>query len=319
MSTGENRELGEAAVLVAEGIDYVSSPTNYSDESAAFARALPTNLMSVDVEEHFQVSAFANTISKSEWSTIPSRVGRNMDRILELFDEKNVKATFFTLGCVAERFPQLVRDIADQGHEVASHGYEHDRVSTQTQAEFLQDVTRARKILEDISGSAVTGYRAPSFSINEQTAWAHDKLQEAGYVYSSSIYPVNHDHYGFPSAPRFPFRLKAGGLLEVPLTTASALGRNWPAAGGGYFRLLPLRYSRWAIRRVNRRDKMPAIFYFHPWEIDPEQPRVAGLPMSAKFRHYVNLQHFEGRLAAMLDEFSWGRMDHSLRHTIASN
>ena len=314
-ATGEFRETG---VLVGDGADSTGTQFAYTDESAGFAKSLPNNIMSVDVEEHFQVSAFANTVSKADWATIPSRVCRNMDRILALFSEKNVKATFFTLGCVAERFPQLMREIVAQGHELASHGYEHDRVSALSPRDFLQDVTRTRKILEDISGSAVNGYRAPSFSINEETAWAHDVLQQAGYAYSSSIYPVNHDHYGFPSAPRFPFRLKEGGLLEVPLTTASALGRNWPAAGGGYFRLLPTGYSRWALRRVNREDGMPAVFYFHPWEIDPDQPRVSGLPLSSKFRHYVNLRHFEGRLATMLDEFSWGRMDRSLDHIASS-
>lgn len=314
-ATGEFRET---RIIVGAGADSAGAQFAYTDESAGFAKALPNNIMSVDVEEHFQVSAFANTVSKGDWATIPSRVCRNMDRILALFAEKDVKATFFTLGCVAERFPQLMRDIVAQGHELASHGYEHDRVSALSPRDFLLDVTRTRKILEDISGSAVKGYRAPSFSINDETAWAHDVLQQAGYTYSSSIYPVNHDHYGFPSAPRFPFRLKDGGLLEVPLTTASALGRNWPAAGGGYFRLLPMGYSRWALRRVNRQDRMPAVFYFHPWEIDPDQPRVAGLPLSSQFRHYVNLQHFEGRLATMLDEFSWGRMDRSLDHIASS-
>ena len=292
------------------------SASSYIDESASFARAQPCNAMSVDVEEHFQVAAFANTIAKADWPQIPSRVCDNVQRILSLFDEKNTKATFFILGCVAEQFPELVREIAKGGHEIASHGYEHDRVSVLSPDEFVEDVTRTKKILEDIAGVPVIGYRAPSFSINEKNAWALDRLKDAGYEYSSSIYPIAHDHYGFPSAPRFPFRLNEGGLLEVPLTTAVAAGRNWPAAGGGYFRLLPRSYSRWAIRRVALRDKMPAVFYFHPWEVDPGQPRVPGIPLTSRFRHYVNLGRFEGRLAAILDDFEWGRMDHVLRYIL---
>ena len=282
---------------------------SYIDESTAFRQDAPINAMSVDVEEHFQVSAFANRIAKREWHDLPSRVSRNVDRILKIFDETDTKATFFTLGWVAERAPDLIKTIVAEGHEIASHGYDHMRVGAQTREEFLVDVFRTKKILEDISAERVVGYRAPSFSIGEKTLWAYEALQKAGYQYSSSIYPIKHDHYGFPSAPRFPFRFSPDGLLEIPLTTMVAAGRNWPGGGGGYFRLLPMAYSRWVLRRVNSVEKMPVTFYFHPWELDPDQPRVSGIPLSSKFRHYVNLGRFERRLTDILREFRWGRMD----------
>lgn len=281
----------------------------YIEKSNTFCRDRPVNAMSVDVEEHFQVSAFEGLVSRADWNRLPSRIAKNIDRILALFDDTGAKATFFTLGCVAENNPAIVRDIAEQGHEVASHGYNHMRVRTQTPHEFLDDVSRTKKLLEDIAGVPVTGYRAPSFSIGDDTPWAHDALQRAGYRYSSSIYPINHDHYGLPSAPRFPFRLSVNGFLEIPLSTVSVAGRNLPCAGGGYFRLLPLYYSRWALRRLNNVDSMPAAFYFHPWEIDPTQPRISGLPFKSKFRHYVNLDRFEHRLNRILRDFRWGRMD----------
>ena len=267
------------------------------------------NAMSVDVEEHFQVSAFENRIARSDWAGMQSRVSRNMDRILQIFDEANAKATFFTLGCVAERVPDVVKRIVSQGHEIASHGYDHTRVWSQSPEQFRADVSVTKKILEDICGCRVLGYRAPSFSINDDTFWAHDVLQDVGYEYSSSIYPISHDHYGLPMAPRFPFRFSTGGILEIPLATANAIGRNWPCAGGGYFRLLPMTYSRWALMRVNESENMPAAFYFHPWEIDPGQPRVAGIPLKTRFRHYVNLERFERRLISLLSDFRWGRMD----------
>lgn len=270
-------------------------------------KSLP-NAMSVDVEDYFQVSAFEGTVSRNDWDNMPSRLVRNVDRILELFDEQNTKATFFTLGWVADRFPSVVRKIADAGHEVASHGYDHKRVTRLGQHKFREDVERTRKILEDVSGVAVVGYRAPSFSIGAESLWAHGSLLEAGYQYSSSIFPISHDHYGLPSAPRFPFRLSGCDLLEIPLSTLPMFGQNFPCAGGGYFRLLPLAYSKWAIGRIGREDSMPAVFYFHPWELDPEQPRVDGLPAKAKFRHYLNLRRFEARLVAMLEGFHWSTM-----------
>lgn len=268
------------------------------------------NAMSVDVEDYFQVSAFEHTISRSDWDDMPSRLARNVDRILKLFGEHDTKATFFVLGWVADRYPDIVRRIADEGHEVASHGYEHTRVTDLDRNQFLEDVRRTRGLLEDVSGVPVVGYRAPSFSIGADTLWAHDSLLEAGYKYSSSVFPISHDHYGLPAAPRFPFRTSNSGLLEVPLSSLPLFGRNWPCAGGGYFRLLPFAYSRWALGRINRKESMPGVFYFHPWEIDPDQPRVAGLPVKTRFRHYVNLSRFESRLAKMLKHFRWNTMRH---------
>lgn len=268
------------------------------------------NAMSIDVEDYFQVSAFAPHIRREDWDTLPCRVERNVDAILGLLDEADAKATFFTLGWIAERYPQLVRRIVDNGHELASHGYGHQRASDLTPAEFRADIVRAKRILEDLGGVAVRGYRAPSFSINQANWWAVEELENAGYVYSSSIYPVRHDHYGMPDAPRFPHRPNgADGILELPPTTLPLLGRNLPAAGGGWFRLLPYAMSRWMLRRVNRQDRAPCMFYFHPWELDPGQPRQAGLSARTRFRHYVNLQRMPDRLRRLLNDFEWDRVD----------
>ena len=271
-------------------------------------REMP-NAMTVDVEDYFQVSAFDQQISRDDWHSMPSRIGGNIERILELFEQENVRATFFTLGWVCEKFPQLVRDIAACGHEIASHGHEHSRVATFGRDQFRSDVEGTRKRLEDVSGTPVVGYRAPSFSIGQETIWAYDILREAGYCYSSSVFPIQHDHYGLPNAPRFPFQSASDGLLEIPMSTLPFFGRNWPCSGGGYFRLLPLRYSIWAISRINQQEHMPAVFYFHPWEMDPDQPRIDGISAQARFRHYVNLGKFEYRLTQMLRTFSWDRMD----------
>ncbi len=266
------------------------------------------NALTVDVEDYFQVSSLARHFPRSSWEDVPCRIERNMNRILDLFDECEARATFFTLGWIAERYPRVVREIAERGHELASHGYNHQRASAQTPDCFKSDVELAKVVLEDVAGVEVRGYRAPSFSIGEDNLWAHDCLAEAGYRYSSSIYPVAHDHYGMPDAPRFPFRLDCG-LVEIPVTTVRWLGRNWPAGGGGYFRLLPYGVSRWGIARVNREDARPAIFYFHPWEIDPGQPRVTAVDSKTRFRHYVNLERTEGRLRQLLQDFAWGRVD----------
>jgi polysaccharide deacetylase family protein (PEP-CTERM system associated) len=277
------------------------------------------NAMTCDVEDYFQVSAFAPHISRDSWDSRECRVERNMDRILELMDAAGIKGTFFTLGWIAERYPQVVRRIAAGGHELASHGYGHLRASDQERAEFTEDVTRAKRLLEDIGGQQVLGYRAPSFSIGHKNLWALDVLQEAGYRYSSSIYPVQHDHYGMPDAPRFPFHpLGEGGLLEVPITTVKLNGRNLPAGGGGYFRLLPYALSRWMMRKVNQDDGKPAIFYFHPWEIDPDQPRPDGVSLKSRFRHYVNLRRMEPRIRALAQDFKWDRMDRIFLNTQAS-
>lgn len=266
------------------------------------------NALSVDVEDYFQVSALAPHIARQDWDTIECRVERNVDRLLARFDEHGARATFFTLGWVAQRYPQLVRRIVEAGHELASHGYGHLRASDQTPEDFLADIASAKKLLEDIGGVPVIGYRAPSFSIGENNLWAFDCLQSAGYLYSSSVYPVAHDHYGMPDAPRFPYKVK-GALIEIPITTVRTLGRNLPAGGGGYFRFAPYLVSRWAIRRFNERERRPAIFYMHPWEIDPGQPRVSGVGLKSRFRHYINLHKTEGRLCRLLGDFRWGRVD----------
>lgn len=267
--------------------------------------------MTIDVEDYFQVSAFASHIPREAWETIPCRVERNIDRILLLLDEKQIKATFFTLGWVAKRYPSMIKRMAEEGHEIASHGWSHYRVTDQQPSEFKEDITQSKALLEDISGQTVLGYRAPSFSINHKNLWALEYLKEAGYRYSSSIYPVQHDHYGMPDAPRFSFYPKEGkGLLELPVTTTRLFGRNIPAGGGGYFRLWPYPISRWFINRVNQIDSRPAIFYFHPWEIDSEQPRQEDISLKTRFRHYLNLQRMEGRLRLLTHDFEWDRMDH---------
>jgi polysaccharide deacetylase family protein (PEP-CTERM system associated) len=269
------------------------------------------NALTVDVEDYFQVSALAPYIDRASWDQQQCRIERNVERILAMLDQARVKATFFTLGWIAERYPQLIKRVVDGGHELASHGYAHLRASDQSPQEFRSDVTRAKALLEDLSGRAVIGYRAPSFSIGTRNMWALDTLREAGYRYSSSIYPVRHDHYGMPDAPRFAFApIKHDEqFIELPASTVRMFGRNLPAAGGGYFRLLPYACSRWLLREVNRADRQPCIFYFHPWEIDPEQPRPRGLDAKTRFRHYVNLRHTESRLRRLVADFHWGRVD----------
>jgi polysaccharide deacetylase family protein (PEP-CTERM system associated) len=272
--------------------------------------AVMKNAMSIDVEDYFQVSAFASTIRREDWDSLPCRVERNVDMILQLLDEADASATFFTLGWIAERYPQVVRRIVDNGHELASHGYGHERVSDLTPESFRSDITRAKHLLEDLGGVVVRGYRAPSFSINQNNWWAIEELENAGYAYSSSIYPVKHDHYGMPDAPRFPNRPNgADGILELPPTTLALLGRNLPAAGGGWFRLLPYALSRWMLQRVNAQDQAPCMFYFHPWEMDAGQPRQSGLSTRTRFRHYVNLQRMPGRMKQLLNDFEWDRVD----------
>lgn len=266
------------------------------------------NALTIDVEDYFQVSAFAPYIARSDWELRECRVERNVDRILSMLDRHQTQATFFTLGWIAERYPQLIRRIADQGHEVASHGYGHQRATDLDEADFKDDIERAKHLLEEVSGTAVTGYRAPSFSIGTSNLWAFDCLARAGYLYSSSIYPIQHDHYGMPDAPRFAHRVN-DSLMEIPITTLRLFGRNLPASGGGYFRLLPYAVSRWMIRQVHAREGESAIFYFHPWEIDSDQPRIAGIDGKTRFRHYVNIDRMEQRLNCLLHDFRWGRMD----------
>lgn len=274
----------------------------------AYRSAAPVNAMSVDVEDYFQVSAFEPQVSRDRWSDWPMRVRSNTSRLLALFEAHGVKATFFTLGWVAEREPGLVHDIVAGGHEIASHGWAHHRVTTQGPEAFREDVRRTRAMLEDIAAVRVVGYRAASYSVSESTLWALDVLAEEGYLYSSSICPIRHDHYGIPGFPRFAFRLRQDGILEIPVTTTIAAGRNWPCGGGGWFRLAPYPLSRWALRRVNA-EQQPAVFYLHPWEIDPSQPRIPGISARARFRHYLNLSRTEARLERLLNDFTWDRMD----------
>ena len=273
------------------------------------AQDRPINAMSVDVEEWFQVSAFESQISRDDWASLESRVVANTSKILDLFAAQQVSGTFFCLGWIAERHPGLLRKIVADGHEIASHGYSHIRATEQSPREFTDDVTRTKALLEDVAGVPVRGYRAASFSIGRNNLWALDCLRDAGYEYSSSIFPVLHDLYGMPEAPRFAFRCPRTGLLEIPITTVAMLGRNVPCGGGGYFRLLPYRYFRWAIGRVNEREHRSAVFYLHPWEVDPDQPRQQGLSWKSRFRHYNNLSRTYGRLERLLSEFRWGRMD----------
>lgn len=274
------------------------------------------NALSIDVEDYFQVSAFDGLYPRAEWTHFELRVEANVERLLALFEQHNARATFFTLGWVAERAPGMIRRMADAGHEIASHGMLHQRVTRLDRATFAEDVRRSKALLEDLSGQPVLGYRAPSFSIGRDNLWALDELAAAGYRYSSSIYPIRHDHYGMPEASRFPFHPRPGGVLEIPVSTFVFAGRTYPAGGGGFFRLYPYAFSRWALRRVNRREARPAVFYLHPWEIDPGQPRVAGVGYKTRFRHYLNLHRTEARLARLLQDFAWERMDRVFAHDL---
>lgn len=270
----------------------------------------PVNAITVDVEDYFQVAAFTDTVKRSDWAEIPGRVEANILKVLELFDAAGVCGTFFTLGWIAERYPHLIRQVAQRGHEIASHGYDHTRVTSQTADEFRSDIKRSRQILEDVSGSNVYGFRAASFSFDATVPWAHEILAEEGYRYSSSIYPIHHDHYGVPDAPRFAYRPEGGtGVLEIPLSTYRRFHRNFPCAGGGYFRLMPYALFRRLFASINTVEKQPGVFYFHPWEVDPAQPRQDGLTAKTRFRHYVNLHRMENRLQRLLADFSWDRMD----------
>jgi polysaccharide deacetylase family protein (PEP-CTERM system associated) len=267
-----------------------------------------TNALTIDVEDYFQVSAFAPYIARDDWDRRECRVEGNVARILDMLAARETKATFFVLGWIAERYPALVRSIAAQGHEIASHGYGHQRASDLSQAQFEADIRRAKAILEDIADVEVRGYRAPSFSIGTGNLWAFDSLARAGYRYSSSVYPIRHDHYGMPDSPRFAHPV-SDRLIEIPVTTLRLFSRNFPSSGGGYFRLLPYALSRWMLRQVNSGEAQPAIFYFHPWEIDAGQPRIAGIDARTRFRHYVNIDRMAARLQQLLCDFRWGRMD----------
>jgi polysaccharide deacetylase family protein (PEP-CTERM system associated) len=314
------------------------------------------NALTIDVEDYFQVSAFERCVSRDCWDSYPLRVVGNTLRILDLLAASGVKATFFVLGWIAERKPELVKEIVKRGHEVASHGYGHQRIYNQSRAEFREDVRKSKNILEDISGEKVLGYRAPSYSISRDTLWAYDELLEAGYSYDSSVFPIRHDLYGIPDWPRHPFTVEKGvdgqwrpvseqrtaysvqrsgddeqgsessshwslvtGQLssgpcsltanryplfcEIPITTLSIAGKNFPIAGGGYFRFFPYPFTRWGLRRINRVERRSFVFYMHPWEIDPDQPRISDAGQKSRFRHYLNLNRTEGRFLALLKDF----------------
>jgi polysaccharide deacetylase family protein (PEP-CTERM system associated) len=268
------------------------------------------NAMTVDVEDYFQVSAFESHIAKNQWDTLPHRVDRNTHRVLDIFEKQGVKATFFTLGWVAERYPELVKRIVANGHELACHGYEHIRVTQQTPEQFRADITKTKKILEELGSCEVKGYRAASYSICKENLWALDILQEEGFKYSSSIYPVKHDLYGIPDAPRFMYEpIKNSNFKEIPITTLRFGEKNIPCGGGGFFRFYPYVFSKWAFNRVNNKENQAGLFYFHPWEIDPEQPKQEGLSLKTQFRHYLNLRRMENRLEQLLSDFEWDTME----------
>jgi polysaccharide deacetylase family protein (PEP-CTERM system associated) len=267
------------------------------------------NAMTVDVEDYFQVTAFEPFISKKQWNTLPHRVETNTYKILDLFKERNVKATFFTLGWVAERYPDLIKRIVLEGHELACHGYEHIRVTEQTPEQFRDDVSKSKKLLEELSGKEVKGYRAASYSIGANNLWALNVLQEEGFKYSSSIYPVKHDLYGIPDAPRFIYEpIENQNFKEIPITTVRFGDKNLPCGGGGFFRFYPYVLSKWAFNHVNNKENEPGVFYFHPWEIDPEQPRQLGLSLKTQIRHYLNLSRTENRIKRLLADFEWDTM-----------
>src|SRR5579864_6444495 len=268
-----------------------------------------TNALTVDVEDYFQVQALADQFPHACWENVPRRVEANIDGLLALFSDEGIRATFFTLGWIAERHPQMVRRIAAADHELASHGYDHKRADELTPLAFREDVRRTKRTIEDISGFPVTGYRAPTFSIGPANRWAYEILEEEDYLYSSSSYPIRHDLYGDVAGCRHAFRPGSGSLWEFPLSTRRLFGQNLPSAGGGYFRLLPYWFSRMNLRQINAVEKVPCIFYFHPWELDPGQPRVSGISRRARWRHYTNLDATRHRLARLVRDFRWSRMD----------
>ena len=280
-----------------------------------------TNYMTIDVEDYYQVSAFEKISPPSTWAGCESRVERNTDLILAILDESSIKATFFVLGCVAEHCPGLVKAIAAQGHEIASHGYGHQRLCNMTRDAFREDVRRSKSLLEDATGQQVYGYRAPSYSISRDTLWAFDELCAAGYLYDSSIFPIRHDYYGIPDWQRFAGTAvkvtdndwQSGealngedSIMELPITTLQIAGMNFPIAGGGYFRLLPYELTKLGLQSINRKEEQSFVFYLHPWEFDPEQPRMAGAGWKSNFRHYLNLDKTAGRFGRLLNDFSFG-------------
>jgi polysaccharide deacetylase family protein (PEP-CTERM system associated) len=283
---------------------------------AAAASGSPVNAMTIDVEDYFHVSVFDGVLPRARWDSMESRVCANTDRLLQIFREYQTRATFFVLGWVAARFPDLVLRIANDGHEIASHGFAHRLIYDQTRAAFQDDVRRAKAVLEDACGRPVRGYRAPSYSITPRSLWALDVLLEEGYQYDSSIFPIRHDRYGIPVSERQPYAIDrpSGTLIEVPASTTAVGPVNLPIGGGGYFRILPYRWTQWGIARVNRQEGRPAVFYLHPWEIDAAQPRLPASRLS-RFRHYRNLRKTEARLRRLLTDFRFDTMDALVRRT----
>lgn len=279
----------------------------YSSNDVSLSQPV-TNAMTVDVEDYFQVAAFESVICRSSWDKIPCRVVRNVETILTLFDQHNITATFFTLGWIAERYPKLVKRIVSAGHEIASHGYGHERIIKQSPSAFRRDVRKSKEILEDLTGNSVVGYRAPSYSISTKTLWAHEILSDEGYLYSSSVVPIKHDLYGIENSNRFPYRVAHGQLLEIPISTVRLLGKTLNCGGGGWFRLFPYAFTKHSITCINEKEHRSAVFYFHPWEIDIYQPRVHQASLRSKFRHYLNLSHTLPRLEQLLKGFSWSSM-----------
>jgi polysaccharide deacetylase family protein (PEP-CTERM system associated) len=278
------------------------------NNSPALNKEIPaTQVMTVDVEDYFHVSAFENAIPKANWKDLELRVEQNTFRLLELFAEKNAKCTFFTLGWVAERCPLLIKAIVDQGHELASHGYAHQRATAMDKNQFREDVYKSKQLLEDAAGQAIIGYRAPSFSFNDSNTWVYQILVDLGFEYSSSTYPIEHDLYGVPDWPRFKYQ-RPEGIIEIPVPTVRKNKNNTGIGGGGYFRLYPYWLSRKRISRYLASEKQPYSFYFHPWEIDPEQPRISGASMKSKLRHYINLSRMEGKVVRLLDDYNWDTM-----------
>lgn len=283
---------------------------DHADQRTPKVKRAFVNAFSVDVEDYFQVEGFKTVVDRASWESRPARVVESTERVLALLDAAEARATFFVLGWVAERFPSLARRIHAEGHEIASHGYGHEMAHSQSRSDFRDDVRRAKGILEDCVGAGVRGFRAPTFSIGRKNWWAYEILEEEGYAYSSSIYPVSHDLYGMPDAPRAPFcPLTTGSFLEIPVAAVRVLNGNRPCGGGGYFRLMPYALSRWCIARINRVDQMPCVFYCHPWEFDTGQPRLPQVPLKSRVRHYLNIGMMERRIARLLEDFSWGRID----------
>lgn len=276
----------------------------------ALSADLQANAMSFDVEDYFQVQAFADVCDRARWDGYESRVERNTNLILDLLAERRTHATFFTLGWIAERYPSIVRRVVAEGHELASHGYAHHRVDQQTPDQFRADIRQTKKILEDIGGAPIRGYRAATFSVGPTTPWAFRVLEEEGYAYSSSVYPVAHDNYSNPDAPRFAYRpAGTSNFWEYPISTVRLAGRNIPCGGGGYFRFAPYAAFRRAIAHLNEREHQSAVFYLHPWEVDPDQPRPSGVGLKSRLRHYLNLSRTVPRLNRLLQDFRWDRID----------